>query len=68
MRLTLALYPLGAGAMAVNIYFLSLILSWIRLPILSPGHSVLAGLVIGLPVAWLFARFFRRMIVRIDGN
>lgn len=67
-RLTLALYPFGAGAMAVNLFFLSLILSWVGLPVLSPVQSVIGGSVIGVPASWAFARHLRRLMDRVDGN
>ncbi|MGB7244674.1 MAG: NnrT protein, partial [Sulfitobacter sp.] len=35
-RISLVLYPLGAGAMAVNLFFASLMLSWFALPVLTP--------------------------------
>ena len=55
-RLTLILYPFGSGAMAVNLFFASLIWSWTGWPVLPPLPSVLAGAVLGLPVIWPFAR------------
>ncbi|MFT4794757.1 MAG: hypothetical protein ACJAVR_002502 [Paracoccaceae bacterium] len=65
-RLTLALWPLGAGAMAVNLFFASLIGSWVGGPVLSPTLSVLGGMVIGVPTAWAFARHFRRLMDAAD--
>lgn len=63
-RLVAAVYPFAAGAAAVNLFFLSLVLSWVGLPVLSPGLSVLGGLALGLPAAWAFARHLRRLIAR----
>jgi hypothetical protein len=65
-RLVAAVYPFAAGAAAVNLFFLSLILSWLGLPVLTPNLSVLGGLVIGLPAAWAFARHIRRLIAEAD--
>ena len=50
-RLLAAIYPFAAGAAAVNLFFLSLILSWVGLPALTPGLSVFGGLVLGAPAA-----------------
>lgn len=67
-RLTLALYPFGAGAMAVNLFFLSLILSWVGLPVLTPVQSVLGGSVLGVPASWAFACHLRRLMDQVDGK
>lgn len=65
-RLLAAVYPFAAGAAAVNLFFLSLILSWLGLPVITPNLSVLGGLVIGLPATWAFARHIRRLIAEAD--
>jgi hypothetical protein len=54
-RLTLILYPFGAGAMAVNLFFASLIASWLGWPVLTPVQSVGGGAVLGLPATCLKA-------------
>ena len=65
-RLIAAVYPFAAGALAVNLFFVSLVLSWIGAPVLSPGLSLVGGLVLGLPGAWAFARHLRRLIAKAD--
>lgn len=67
-RLTAAIYPFAAGAAAVNLFFLSLILSWAGAPVISPGLSVVGGLVLGVPAAWAFARHIRRLMARAEGQ
>lgn len=62
-RLVALVYPFAAGAAAVNLFFLSLVLSWVGLPVLTPVHAVLGGLLLGLPAAWAFARHIRRLMV-----
>lgn len=62
-RLVAIVYPFAVGAAVVNIFFLSLILSWVGLPVLTPARAVLAGLFLGLPLAWLFARHIRRLMI-----
>ena len=47
--LTVILYRFAAGAMAVNLFFASLIASWIGWPVLTPAQSVMGGAVPGLP-------------------
>lgn len=61
-RIAAVLYPFGAGAMAVNVFFASLIASWVGLPVLSAGASVALGAVIGVPATLAFARHIRRLI------
>ncbi|MFN3825457.1 MAG: NnrT protein [Pseudorhodobacter sp.] len=65
-RLFLILYPFGAGAMAVNLFFASLIWSWIGWPVLTPVQSVLGGAVLGVPATWAFARHIRRLMEIAD--
>lgn len=62
----LILYPFGAGAMAVNLFFASLIGSWIGWLVLTPAQSVMGGAVLGIPVTWVFAGHIRRLIVKAD--
>ena len=66
-KLTLALYPFGAGAMAVNSFFASLIGSWVGLPVISTTASIVVGSVIALPVTWLFARHIRKLMDAAEG-
>lgn len=61
-RITLALYPFGAGAAAVNVFFASLIFSWIGGPVASTGWSIGLGCIIGAPATWLFARHIRHLM------
>jgi hypothetical protein len=66
-RLLAAVYPFAAGAAAVNLFFVSLVLSWVGLPVLTPVHAVLCGLLLGLPATWAFARHIRRLMAKADG-
>jgi hypothetical protein len=65
-RLFMALYPFGAGAAAVNLFFASLITSWIGWPVLSPQASVLWGLPLGLPLTYLFSRHICGLMTQVD--
>lgn len=62
IKLTLVLYPFGAGAAAVNIFFASLITSWVGWPVLSPVLSIAIGLVLGLPLTYAFACHIHRLM------
>ena len=66
LRLTLVLYPFGAGAMAVNLFFASLIWSWVGWPVLTPVQSVLGGLVLGIPATYAFACHIRALMTKAD--
>lgn len=68
LRLTLILYPFGAGAMAVNLFFASLIWSWIGWPVLTPVQSLVGGLALGLPATAVFARHILGLMVKADRN
>ena len=67
-RIAVALYPFGAGAAAINVFFASLIFSWMGGPILSAGWSIALGAVIGVPATWYFARHIRHLMDVADGN
>ncbi len=67
-RLSAAIYPFAAGAAAVNLFFLSLITSWIGWPVLTPVQSVLGGLVLGVPATWAFARHIARLMEKADSR
>jgi hypothetical protein len=60
--IAIVLYPFGAGAMATNVFFASLIGTWVGLPVLSTGWSIFIGAVIGAPVSWVFAGHMRRLM------
>lgn len=65
-RLTLVLFPFGWGAMAVNVFFASLIGSWVGLPVLGTWPSAALGALIALPATWAFARHIRHLIDRAE--
>lgn len=67
-RIALALYPFGAGAAAINLFFASLVLSWWGLRVLTPLESVAGGLLLGAPATWAFARHIRSLMDRADGQ
>ncbi|MCP5087567.1 MAG: hypothetical protein GY952_12280 [Rhodobacteraceae bacterium] len=60
------IYPLAAGAAAVNIFFASLLLQALNLSALSPISAVLAGAVAGIPFAFVAARWLRGLIDRAE--
>ncbi|SDI38438.1 NnrT protein [Lutimaribacter saemankumensis] len=67
-RIALALYPFGAGAAAVNVFFASLIFSWVGWPVATASWSLGLGCLIGAPATWYFARHIRRLMDVADGS
>ena len=65
-RLFGALYPFGAGATGVNLFFASLIGSWMGLPVLTPWQSAAGGLVIGVPATYAFACHIVRLMEKAE--
>ncbi len=61
-KIALVLYPFGAGAMAVNVFFASLIASWVGGPVLFTGWSLVIGAVIGVPATYVFAGHIRTLM------
>jgi ABC-type dipeptide/oligopeptide/nickel transport system permease subunit len=61
-RIALVLYPFGAGAAGVNLFFASLIGSWLGLSVLSTGWSIVLGCILGVPATWYFARHIRHLM------
>mgnify|MGYP000206333270 CR=1 FL=1 len=63
-KIALVLYPFAAGAMATNVFFASLIGTWVGLPVVSTGWSIVFGAIIGVPATWAFARHIRTLMDR----
>ncbi|PJE27306.1 hypothetical protein PSM7751_00673 [Pseudooceanicola marinus] len=63
-----ALYPFGAGATGVNLFFASLIGSWLGWPVLAPWQAALGGLVLGLPATYAFARHITALMEKAEGK
>ncbi|AFO93399.1 NnrT protein (plasmid) [Phaeobacter inhibens] len=61
-RIAIALYPLCAGAMAVNVFFASLITSWLGMPVLGTAASIAIGAMIAVPATYAFAGHIRRLM------
>lgn len=66
LLLVAALYPFGAGAAAVNIFFASVITSWLGWEVMTPYAAAGWGLLLGAPVTWLFARHITRLMNDAD--
>jgi hypothetical protein len=62
------LFPFGAGAAAVNVFFAGLICSWVGAPVLSPGWSLALGCIVGLPATWYFALHIHHLMDVADAR
>lgn len=62
------LYPLGAGAVAINAFFASLIASSVGARVLTPVEACFAGLLLGVPATYAFARHIAGLIRRADSE
>lgn len=60
--LAVVLYPLAAGAAAVNLFFLTLMTQAIGLNALTPMQSILGGMILGVPFAWVAGKWMRGLI------
>lgn len=67
-KLLAALYPFAAGAMGVNLFFASLIGSWIGWPVLTPWQSAAGGLAIGVPATYTFACHIVRLMEQAESR
>jgi hypothetical protein len=67
-KLSLLLYPLAAGAVAVNIFMFALMWRVFGFQELSPVASVALGLLLGIPAAWAFGAWVRRLMDKADGR
>ncbi|MFW8637329.1 NnrT protein [Cribrihabitans pelagius] len=66
LKLMACLYPFGAGAAAINVFFASLLGSWAGWSVLSPVASVWIGVLLGVPVTWAFARHIQSLARKAD--
>lgn len=67
--LALVSYPFMAGAVATNVFFASLIGESAGWPVtIPPIPSILIGMVLGVPAAWITGRWFRAKIDEAEGH
>ncbi|WP_099826986.1 NnrT protein [Oceaniglobus indicus] len=67
-KLTLVLYPFGAGAVWINLFMAGLFAPLVGLPTLSPMWALVGGIILGVPATWLFARHIRNLMDRADSD
>ncbi|PIY74571.1 MAG: hypothetical protein COY86_01935 [Rhodobacterales bacterium CG_4_10_14_0_8_um_filter_70_9] len=67
-RLALVFWPLAFGAMTVNVHFLALLGRAVGGPILTPWTALALGAATGVPAAFAFALWIRRLMDRADAS
>lgn len=61
-KLALLLYVFAAGAVAINLFMLGLMLQTFGLAALSPVATLIVSVPLGIPAAWLSGRWVRRLL------
>ena len=61
-KLAVLLYPFAAGAVAINLFLLFLMLQVIGIPAISPILSVIASIPLGVPAAWASGKWARHLL------
>lgn len=60
--LWLVLYPFTATAVAINLFMLALLGTWLGLPSISPEMAVLVSVVLGVPLNFLSGRWIAGLL------
>ncbi len=61
-RLALLVYVFAAGAVAINLFMLGLMLQSLGMPALSPVAALLLSGPLGIPAAWATGRWLRHLL------
>ena len=64
----LVIYPFAAGAAAVNLFFLFLMLQAIGLRALTPFEAIAGGVILGVPFAWVLGKWAHGMITQAEDD
>ncbi|AJE45627.1 NnrT protein [Celeribacter indicus] len=62
LLIALVLYPFGWGAAAINLFFASLIGSWLGTPVATAPVAIGFGALVALPATYIFACHIRRLM------
>ena len=65
-KLAVLLYPFAAGAVAINLFLLFLMLQVFGIAAISPSLSVLASIPLGVPAAWASGKWARALMDEAD--
>lgn len=67
-KLAILLYPFAAGAVAINLFMLSLMWQAIGWPALAPMTAVWLSVGLGVPAGWAAGRWARHLIDEAEGR
>ncbi|WP_193141311.1 MULTISPECIES: hypothetical protein [unclassified Meridianimarinicoccus] len=67
-RLAIVLYPFAAGAVAINLFMLSLMGQAIGLSALSPMLTLGLSIPLGIPATWWAAKWVRGLMDEAEGK
>ncbi|SEL12089.1 NnrT protein [Pacificibacter marinus] len=62
VQIAVLLYPFGMAAMAVNVFFASLLGSWVGGPVATTFVALGLGALIAIPATYAFACHIRRLM------
>lgn len=61
-KLAALLYVFAAGAVAINLFMLGLLLQALGLPAIPPVPALVASVPLGIPAAWAAGRWTRHLL------
>lgn len=68
IRLQLLLYPFSAGAVAINLFLLFLMLQAVGIPAMPPLIALYLAIPLGIPANWLVTRWVQGLINQAEGR
>jgi hypothetical protein len=68
LKLQLLLYPFSAGAVAINLFLLFLMLQAVGVPAMPPHIALLLAIPLGVPANWLATRWVQGLIDEAEGR
>ncbi|MGB3556215.1 MAG: NnrT protein [Jannaschia sp.] len=54
--------------MAINLFFASLLGTWVGLPVISPTWALVGGIILGWPASWAFARHIAALMDQAEAR
>lgn len=67
-KLAVVFYPAAAAAVAINLFLLGLLWQTIGWPAMPPVDAILWSIPLGVPAAWLCAKWIRSLMDEADGR
>jgi len=67
-KLALLLYVFAAGAVAINLFMLGLLMQALGFSALAPVTALALSIPLGLPAAWAAGRWLRHLLDEAEGT